>query len=219
MPSAQWIRVIIALAAGAVFGLSLLTGDSIDEQGLRWLGGVTGGITLLLLAFDRWIWKWPGVRFLSELSGRRVIHGTWRGTFDYEANENGQPGTSTFYLAVKQTYSDADVRCYFPRTGSTSRSLTATLLPDGHHHTLHFLYSSKAEAPDRDGNRPHEGACTLAVVGRPVEELTGSYYTDRLGRGRMSSTAHSQRVAGSLRQAERLTYGDRHSVGSNAASA
>lgn len=209
MPSAGWIRVVIGLAAGAVFGISTLTGDSIDRQGFRWLGGVAGGITLLLLAFDRWIWKWPGIRFLSELGGRRVIHGTWCGSFDYEADENGHPGSSLFYLSVKQTYSETDVRCYFPRTGSTSRSLTATLLPDGPRHTLHFLYSSKAEAPDRDRNRPHEGACTLAVVGRPVEELSGSYYTDRHGRGNMLASAHSKRVAGSLRQAERLTYDDR----------
>jgi len=219
VPTANWIRAVITLAAAAVFGLSVLTGDSIDKQGLRWLGGVTGGVTLLLLTFDRWVWRWPVVRFLSELGGRRVIQGTWRGTFRYEADEKGEPGETSFYLAVRQTYSTVDVRCYFPRTGSTSRSLTATLLTDRHRHTLHFLYASTAEAPDRDRNRPHEGACTLAVVGRPVEELSGSYYTDRRGRGTMITTEHNARVAGSLRHAERLRYRDRHADGAEPNSA
>src|SRR5438874_2103486 len=103
MPSANWIRIVIALAAAGILALSALTGDSVDEQGLRWLGSVTGGVTLLLLAFDRWLWRWPLVRWVTELTGSRVIHGTWRGTLTYESDAEGRPGSHPLFMAVHQT--------------------------------------------------------------------------------------------------------------------
>jgi hypothetical protein len=206
MPTANWIRVVIGLTAAAMVAISALTGDSIDDNGLRWLGGVAGGVTLLLLAYDRWIWRWPLIRRLSELTGQRVIHGTWRGTLNYQADGDGNPGQHSVYMAVHQTYSTVCVECFFPARGSKSVSLTAAIEKGTHQHTLRYIYRQQAPAPDRDRNRPTEGACDLALVGRPVEEITGSYYAERGGRGTMSFDGYSREVAGSAGQAERLTY-------------
>ena len=209
MPSSAWIRVIIFLAAGSMFALSTLTGDSIDEQGLRWMGGVTGGVTLLLLAFDRWIWRWPVIRRLSELGGARVIHGTWRGTLHYTRDADGNPGEQPIFMAVCQTYSAVKVRCYFPTTGSESISLMAAIDRDDHRHVLRYVYRSDSDAPDRDTRRATEGATELRLVGRPVEEIQGAYYVERNGgKGKIAFDAYSPRVAGSAQQAARLSYRD-----------
>lgn len=206
MPSPAWIRVVIALVALAMLGLTALTGDSIDEQGIRWIGGVAAGITLLLLAFDRWIWKWPLVRKLAELTGTRVIHGTWRGTIAYIADRDGRPGKQPILMAVHQTYSTVKIRCYFPTKKSQSWSLTATIEKDAHRHVLRYIYRQQAEAPDRDANRPTEGACELALVGRPVEEISGSYYAERGGKGTMAFDGYSKKVAGSADHAARMQF-------------
>ena len=209
MPSATWIRAVIGLVAGAMLGLSALTGDSIDENGLRWLGGVAGGITLVLLAFDRWIWKWPVVRKLTELAGSRVIHGTWRGTLNYERDADGHPGHQPVFMALHQTYSSVRVRCYFPTTGSESASLVAAIEQDSHRHVLRYIYRSEVPAPERDRNRPTEGTVELRLVGRPVEEISGSYYAERnAARGTISFDGYCKKVAGSGGQATRLPYKD-----------
>lgn len=206
MPTANWIRIVIGVTAGAMLAISALTGDSIDDKGLRWLGGVAGGVTLLLLAYDRWIWRWPLIRRLSELTGQRVIHGTWRGTLNYQADADGNPGQHSVYMAVHQTYSTVCVECFFPEKNSKSVSLTAAIEKGTHQHTLRYIYRQQAPAPDRDRNRPTEGACDLALVGRPVEEIAGSYYAERGGRGTMTFDGFSRKVAGSAGQAQRFAY-------------
>lgn len=204
MPSAAWIRAIIGIAAALMFGVSALTGDSIDHEGLRWLTGVASAVTLLLLAFDQWLWRAPGIRWLCEVSGRPVIHGTWWGRLDYENDGEGNPGTTEIYTAIHQTFSSLSVRCYFPKTRAESWCLAASLRNEDHRHDLRYIYQQQAEAPDRDHNRPTEGACHLAVAGRPVRELSGSYFSERGGRGRISLTAHSPEFSGTLAEAERL---------------
>lgn len=208
MPSPGWIRIVIGLSAGLMFILSALSGDSINEQGLRWLGGVTGGVTLLLLCFDQWIWRAPGVRRLSELAGHPVIHGTWLGVLEYQRDGEGNPGVTEIYVAIRQTFSSVSVRCYFPKTRAESWSLTASFRANDHRKDLHYIFQQQAPAPDRDHNRPTQGACELAVAGRPVVELVGSYYAERGGKGMIAARDFSPRLAGSLAEAERLSFRD-----------
>lgn len=209
MPSPGWIRITIGLLAAAMVALSALTGESIDEQGLRWIGGAAGGITLLLLAFDRWIWRWPGVRWLSEVTGTPVLHGTWSGLLDYTRDGEGNPGQTPIYMAICQTYSAISVRCYFPQTNAQSWSLAAALISNEHRHDLRYVYQQMAPVPDRDANRPTEGACELAVAGRPVATLSGSYYSERGGSGRINLPSYSPKLAGSLEQSRQLDFSER----------
>ena len=206
MPTSAWTRTVIFLAAGLMLALSVLTGDSIDKDGFRWLGGVTGAVILAVLAFDRWLWRTPIIGRICEIAGHPNIRGTWRGVLDYERDGEGNPGTTEIYLAVIQTYSYVSVRCYFPKTGAESSSLTAALIPNDHRHDLHYIYRQQARPPELDTNRPTEGACQLVVADRPVRELTGSYYAERGGKGRIDAREFSPRVAGSLAQAEALGF-------------
>lgn len=206
MPNATWIKIVIGLLAAAMVGLAALTGDSIDREGLQWLGGVTGGIILLLLAFDRWIWRWWGVRWIAEATGSRVVHGTWRGKLNYQDGGEGQPGVQPIYMAVHQTYSTMKIFCFFPESDSESWSLTAAIEPGSHRHVLRYIYRQQAEAPDRDENRATEGVCELRLVGRPVREIVGSYYAERGGKGKIQFDATSRKVAGSAAEASSLPF-------------
>jgi hypothetical protein len=208
MPSPGWIRIVIALAALAMVVVSLLSGDSEGSPGLRSIGIASGAVTLALLLFDRWAWRWRGVRWLSELTGSRVLHGTFRGTFNYLQDGDGNPGTGPIYLAVYQTYSQISIRSFFPLTDSSSISLLAGLHAEDHRHLLRYVFQHEAPAPDREHNRSTQGVCELAVVGKPVTELSGSYYAERGGKGTISLFEHAVDVAGSVAHAESLTYTD-----------
>jgi SMODS-associating 2TM, beta-strand rich effector domain len=206
MPSRGWIQAIIALVAALMIGLSAITGDSIDEQGLRWLSIVGGAVTLLLLAFEQLLWRLPGIRYLCELFRHPVIHGTWRGTLAYQRDADDNPGETEIYMAIRQTFSTVSVRCYFPKTEAESWSLAARLVPNDHRHDLRYIYQQQAPAPARGENRPTQGACDLAVAGRPVRSLVGSYYSERGGSGQIRLFSRSRKLAGSLSEAEPLEY-------------
>jgi hypothetical protein len=206
MPSPGWIRLLIAVAAAIMLLVSLLSGGAEGAPGLRSVGVATSVLTLAVLLFDRSVWRWPLLRRLSELAGTRILHGTWRGTYSYTDDGSGNEGSAPLYLAIHQTYSQIRVRAYFPATGSTSISLLASLRGEDHRHVLRYVFQHTAQPPDRDANRPTEGVCELAVVGSPVEELTGSYYAERGGKGLITLRQHSSRVAGSAVHAARLDY-------------
>jgi hypothetical protein len=203
----MWVRIIAALLAAAMLALSVITGESVDAQGLRWLGGCVSAITLLLLAFDRWIYRWPGVRWLTQASGTPVIHGTWRGILHFEKDAQGNAGDQPIYMAVHQTYCNVKIRCYFPTKGSQSESLLAAIFSDRHRPTLRYIYCSQVPAPYRDTNRPTEGTVELHLVGRPINEISGSYYAERNGaRGTIAFDSHATVVAGSGMHAEGLVF-------------
>jgi hypothetical protein len=208
MPSPGWIRIVIALAALAMLVVSLLSGGSEALPSVRSISIASATVTLALLLFDRWAWRWLGVRWFSEITGSRVLHGTFRGTFDYLEDGDGNPGAGTIYVAVQQTYSQISIRSFFPLTGSTSISLLAGLHGESHRHLLRYVFQHEAPAPDRASNRSTQGVCELAVVGRPVRELSGSYYAERGGKGTISLFEHASEVAGSVAQAKGLTYTD-----------
>lgn len=205
MPTPKWARAVIALFAGAIFLIATVTGESIDKNGLRWLSMATTGIVLLLMAYDKWIWRWPFVRKLAGWAGRPVIHGTWRGKVDFERDADDQPGSETFYLAVTQTFSTVCIRAFVAK--SESYSMAATIeRPVPNHRQLVYVYRSLAPHNERDTNRPNDGATAFNIVGIPVEEIAGSYFTDRRRRGTVSLTEHTKKIAESFNQAERQTY-------------
>ena len=133
MPTKNWTRIIVALFASIMICISLITGDSIDENGTRWISGVSGAVILLLLIYDRWAWRWPILRKIAEYSGRPVIRGTWKGTLEYVSNEDAQPGSTNFYLSIYQTYSSLTVRGFLTRPSHTHLPQTSIT----HYQTKH----------------------------------------------------------------------------------
>ena len=205
MPSKNWTKAVIGLFSAIIFATSVLTGESIEKHGLQWISGASSAVILLLILYDRWIWRWPFVRKISTFAFHPVIHGTWKAELAFERDANGQAGTLTCYLSVYQTFSSVQVRGFF--TTSESRSLTARIdRPQSNQTQLVFAYRSEAPHGKRDTNRPHDGTAMLNIIGRPVEALDGSYYTDRGGTGTIKAVAYSKKLSESYDQAARRQY-------------
>jgi hypothetical protein len=205
MPSKNWTKAVIGLFSAIIFAASVFTGESIDKHGLQWISGASSAVILLLVLYDRWVWRWPLVRRLSALAGHPVIHGTWKSELAFERDVNGQPGTLTCYFSVYQTFSSVQVRGFF--TTSESRSLTARIdRPQPNQIQLVFAYRSEAPHSKRNDNRPHDGTTMLNIISRPVEALSGSYYTDRGGAGTIKAVEYSKKLSESYDQAARRQY-------------
>ena len=205
MPSPGGIRLIIALFAGLMVGIATLTGDSIDKNGLRWASGAASAVILLVLVYDRWVWRWPMIKRIAEWTNRPVLHGTWKGTLEFERDAAGQPGSIDFYMTIHQTYSTIEVDGHVSTSSSHSRS-AALERPRSGQRLLWFIYQSEAPIPEQAQNQPHYGAAKLRLVGSPVTEITGSYWTARGGAGIMRFTEHTSTTHDSFEAAARGTY-------------
>ncbi len=205
MPSKSWTKTIIVLFSAIIFAASVFTGESIDKHGLQWISGASSAVIMLLFLYDRWVWRWPLIRKISELAGHPIIHGTWKAELMFERDANNQPGSLTGYFSVYQTFSTVQVRGFF--TTSESRSLTAQvdhLQPS--QTQLVFAYRGEAPHGKRANNRPHDGTAILNIIGRPAEALGGSYYTDRGGAGTIKAVEHCKKLSESYDQAARREY-------------
>jgi hypothetical protein len=205
VPTPAGIRIIIGLFAALILGIATLTGDSIDENGLRWASGAASAVILLVLAYDRWVWRWPVISRIAEWTNRPVLHGTWKGTLEFERDAAGQPGSIDFYMTIHQTYSTIEVDGHVATSSSRSRSADLQRARRGER-LLWFIYQSEAPIPDQSHNQPHYGAAKLTLVGSPVREITGSYWTARGGAGTMRFTEHSRKTHDSFESAAGSTY-------------
>lgn len=205
MPSKNWTKIIIGLFSLVILATSFLTGQSIDEQGYKWISTSSSIVIIIVLVFDKWAWRWPIISKVTGLLGHPILYGTWKGTIAFDKDANGKAGSIDCYLSVYQTFSEVQIRGYFG--SSQSYSLTAAIeRPRAAHTRLVYAYHGAAPYGKRDLNRPNEGTAMLDIIGTPVEELDGSYFTDRGGTGRIRLTKHSNRISQSLSQAKALKY-------------
>lgn len=206
MNEKQIIKSAIVLYSILIFLLSLITGDSIDENLFRWISGVSSLVVILWMAYDKWLWRMWVFKYLAMFLHIPILHGTWKGKLKYEKDENGNSGEVDIYIAINQTLSSLSVRSFFKKP-SASKSITAKLEkeePD--RKKLVYLYKSEAPYGKRDTNRPHDGASVFDVVGNPVKKLLGSYFTDRKGAGIVILDKYSNILAENFDDAERLKY-------------
>jgi hypothetical protein len=109
-------------------------------------------------------------------------------------------------MTVQQTYSDIEIHSYV--STSESHSMAAKLeRPSRGQKVLWFIYRSEAPILGQATNRPHHGGVKLNLVGSPVNEIHGSYWTDRRGRGELRFSGYSKKPYGSFAQAQAGTYG------------
>jgi hypothetical protein len=202
MPSSNWIRAIVVLAAAIWAGILILQGVNLEGDWLKPLGGVIGVVTLLVLGFDRFAWRWPGVQ---RLSGRRLVRGTWRGELvsDWVDPDSGQTREPIpVYLAVEQTYSD--VRLTLMTAESKSTTLTAALdNPARSECTLSGIYLNTPGLLQQETSPIHYGGMLLDVCGNPAGSLEGSYWTSRGTKGQMIFDVRSTKLFESFAAAER----------------
>lgn len=62
MPTSNWTRLVIGLAAAIALGVVWATSGKLDTTYVKATVTATSAVTPLLLAFDRWLWRYPPFR-------------------------------------------------------------------------------------------------------------------------------------------------------------
>jgi hypothetical protein len=206
MKESHKIKISIFIFAIIIFCISFFTGESINDNLFRWISGASSTVVIIWAIYEKWIWKWSIFSKLSMFMDNPILHGTWKGTLNYEKNAYGKAGKVKIYLSVHQTLTTIAVRAFFKKP-SESNSIVAKIekLKPSRKQLL-YLYKSEAPHSKRKNNPPHDGAVVLNIIGMPVRELSGSYFTDRTGAGIVKLTKHNSSLAESFEDAEKLNY-------------
>jgi SMODS-associating 2TM, beta-strand rich effector domain len=188
MPTRNWTRIAIALAAAIASGVVWLTTGDVDFNYAKWTVSASTVVIIGLLLFDSVLWRYRPFRWLVR---RPILHGTWkmeqRTSYELRKDE-----TMESYLVVHQTFSSIRVDGLYPI--SDSECLTANLSVDEHRCTLSFLFRSEAHTMNREGNPPSRGAAVLKVGRRPHLHLEGDYWMERGTRGRIRSVGYTSKL-------------------------
>ncbi|NYD40033.1 hypothetical protein [Nocardioides panaciterrulae] len=174
-----------AIGVSAVWAAVLFfTGLDLDWEIRRWLAYLPSAVGLLVVAFDLWLWKIPGV---SKATGRPHLYGTWRATLTPNPNSripeggNWQP---TGALVIEQTFWTTAVRLHTDQSTSASTTAAITSAPDSKQSkNLYFTYANRARQEHNERSYPHHGTTLLHVTGLKPTRLDGTYWTDRLTSG------------------------------------
>jgi predicted pore-forming effector associated with SMODS systems len=185
VPTSNWTRLVIALATLVSASIVLATGGQIDLNLARAVVTASTVVILFLLVFDRWLWRWPGIRRVTR---RPVLHGTWKTELrtSYAARTDE---VIEAYLVIRQTYSTICVDMLFDRSQSTSMS--GDLVRENGRCILYYVFRSDKQTLERDENPPARGAAQLTVAARPSLHLEGDYWMEHGTQGRVATIGHS----------------------------
>lgn len=182
--SVRITAVIVSAAYSVVLFLSGIELDTLDKKVLALL---PGGLALMVVAYDRWVWRWMPVQRLHH---RPRIDGLWKAALRPSAEshipEGGNRGPIESYIIVEQTFWSLSVIQFTIESESYSRTSTFIKHGESSIRTLSFLYDNAPRLQHRKRSPRHVGACELRTsIGAPTT-LEGSYFTDRYTQGEMS---------------------------------
>lgn len=182
------------LMVGIVSLMLFITGSQLPSLVMR---VVTAGplvVTLLFAAYDRWIWRWPGI---VRLAGRPSLVGTWYGTLTSYRSGVGpqQPIVTTLDIALSISQSLTTTSVALLTEQSSSRSVSAEFVsrasePDAY--TLYYTYENTPRLEHRDVLVVHRGTTAAAVFGSRPVNIEAEYWTNRDTKG----TFEARRVSG-----------------------
>ena len=187
MPSQGWARITIALAAvvSAVFVLASGEGASVSLDVAKAVVSASSIVTLMLLAFDRVLWRFPPFR---SLHNRPVLHGTWKAELrtTYEGRKDE---TIECYLVVEQTFSRICARMLFDR--SRSSSMNGDIVRENGRCVLYYVFRSDKSALEPATNPPSRGAADLTIALKPYVHLEGDYWMEVGTKGTLRTVGHT----------------------------
>jgi len=200
VPTTNWTRIVIGLAAVVAITIVWATSGIVDFTYAKALVTASGVVVLFLLVYDRWAWRWP---LLRRLTRRPILHGTWkaelRTSYPARAHE-----TIECYIAITQTYSQISVDMLFDR--SSSRSMSGDLVLEGGRCVLYYIFHTQADTLHRNSNPPTRGGATLMVTREPQVHLAGDYWTERDTRGTVRTLGRAAKVYATFEAARAAAY-------------
>lgn len=183
MVSRLHLTALIGIIAALWAILLIVAGNSITMDFFRPLSTVTGILVVLLLIFDKWLWKitilHPWFVSIPDVSG------TWNGKIisSWKDEKTGEPiEPINAYLVIYQTYSNINIRMITKE--SKSDLLSGNIIqnqtgPD----KIAGIYNNIPNLLVRDKSPIHFGGLLLEIHNGEKTILEGEYWTDRDTRG------------------------------------
>ena len=187
-----WVVAIAWALALVVAGVALPPGF------FKPVSGIATTMGTLVLAFDRWAWRWSIWR--QWLVRRPNIGGSWLVELAsnwIDPSSVQQVPAKGACLVVRQTYSSLSIRLLTDESASKLRAGAIVQEVDGEYEVL-GVYLNEPDAAIRERSAIHYGAIRLSLIGSPVAAIDGHYWTDRGTRGTIKSRAHDKRLFGTF---------------------
>jgi hypothetical protein len=184
---ARWTAIGVSAVWAAVLFFTGLDLHDNTRRGLSYLPSIAG---LLVVAFDLWLWKAPGV---SRVTGRPHLWGTWKVELQPSNRERipegGNRGPIPGVMVIEQTFWTTAVQFYTQESGSSSVSAEIINKSDSRQaKSLLFTYTNSARQAHSHRSHQHSGTCRLDVTGTTPKSLSGIYWTDRTTAGDVTVT-------------------------------
>lgn len=192
--SARFMLVVLVASSVAIWALVLAVEGRWPEGSFRSLGYGVGTLSVALVGFERFAWRWPLVRWAVR---RPDLCGTWQGTLvsDYE----GVKSRHEVCLVVHQTF--ATLRLSLLTRESQSHAMAASVVEEADGRVSVFYgYRNDPRLEHQGRSRPHRGAVQVWVA-EDGRGLAGEYWTDRRTTGSLELRLVSRRRAGSWEEA------------------
>lgn len=206
MKSDAKTKIVVFLTVLLLIGTLYLQGQSIIKRSLSAYSWIATTITLILIVWDKWLWR---IRFLYPLSKMPDVRGTWKAELNsfWKDPKTGQArGKIEVYLVFRQSFSSLDIRLF--STESSSVSLSANVVTDGEGvHTIATTYRNEPSLAHLAHSPISHGGMLLSIRGeKVVRQIDGKYWTDRQSMGEIKMTERSSRIASGFDEARSLVF-------------
>ncbi len=201
MPGRLPIAILVGLAACTWALVLVVAGSEVGWEFAKPFSLVVGVISGALAGFDRWVWRWPGIR---AAVGRPDLEGTYLGEVRSEwvnPESGAKPAPIPAALVIKQAYTALTVTLFTCENESVTLAASLECAADGRHAVV-WMYRAEPRLAVRDRNSMHHGAARLNVAG--AGRLNGSYWTDRKTQGEMEFSRVSTTRAADFTEAHAL---------------
>lgn len=190
------LRLLVFVGAGVLIIVGFLTdGPEVAGITVGRLGIVASVLVAAIAVFNRWLWRIPGV--VGLLKTGPVLRGTWKGEL-LSAYDNRR---RTVYLAVRQSFTEIEVRVMTEE--STSETSSSQLLHQPEDLAiLEYIYSNTPRPIVRHRSDIHYGTARVEGTGQRPTRLQGSYWTDRGTIGEIELFAHTGKILQTFAGAE-----------------
>lgn len=197
------LSILVALAACTWVAVGfVLYGTKPDIGFFKPMSLVTGVLATVLAAYDRWIWRIPG---LAAVHGIPNLNGTWIGEIRsmWKDPATGQvPAPVIAAIVIRQTYTAVSIRMFTDQSSSVSVAARIEPEADGRINLM-YVYRNEPRLSLQDRSRVHHGGVRFALGGA-ADVLEGAYWSDRDSKGEMVLKRKSRKHALDFESAQKI---------------
>jgi hypothetical protein len=207
MPSNRQLKVLVFIVLFLVWAVVWIEGQRLSAHSVSHaFSYVVTILWALLFCWNRWLWSWPVIRWLSR---RPNLKGTWKGFVQSDwPNQQADKKAESIdvYVVIRQTYSTLNVRLFSRE--SSSVSLCATLLSDAENiYQIAVMYLNTPTTLHVEKSPISHGGMLLNIRGGdPVQQLDGGYWTDRRTKGEIKLAEHAKVLCTGFDNAQRTKF-------------